>query len=484
MVSNLSLRFIFPILLLLALFSIIIIKAYSIPITYDEVASTIYYPTFTNWQIMMYPDNWPSNHILNTLLIKLSFSLFGISPFSARLPNILAFIFYFSIVWSIAYRWFRNSWLYYAVIVCLTCNPYFLDFFGLARGYAMSDTFMTASVYFMLRYFSENRFKFFWLAYFTGLFASYSNFTLLIFFAAVNGILVTSLIFFFYRKVQNRKNIIVHAAFMFLCTIAYGALIYTPILKMNSTNQFIYWTSNGIIADTLKSLIIDSLYNIKYNLFSPDFITYSCVAIFTLSFIMVMREIIRQKDAVLHNTFVISFLVLFTTVLVNIFQNILLKTPNLYGRTAMCYFPLFVIPALFFLQVIIGRLPTAGPIIAVALCFVGIYHQVRATNTRYVLEWQYDQHTYDVINYLNAYRTEHNQDTVSLNTSWWFNPSFTFYQKTTTPWINLVPYHKDIDTTSNTPFFYATADDYTKLKSKYDIMINFDEGARMLLSHK
>ena len=74
-----------------AIFVLILIKVFpfSVPITHDETATTVHYVHYNAWEIMMFPDNWPNNHILNTLLVKYSIALFGAHSWSVRLPNLL-----------------------------------------------------------------------------------------------------------------------------------------------------------------------------------------------------------------------------------------------------------------------------------------------------------------------------------------------------------------------------------------------------------
>ena len=47
--------------------SLVLHKAITIPITYDETATAVYYINFSYLDIIKYPGSWPSNHILNTL---------------------------------------------------------------------------------------------------------------------------------------------------------------------------------------------------------------------------------------------------------------------------------------------------------------------------------------------------------------------------------------------------------------------------------
>ncbi len=48
----------------------------------------------------------PNNHLLNTILAKLSVAAFGPEPWSLRLPNLLAGVGAMALVAAIAYRWF------------------------------------------------------------------------------------------------------------------------------------------------------------------------------------------------------------------------------------------------------------------------------------------------------------------------------------------------------------------------------------------
>lgn len=58
-------------------FSLSLFKVFHVPITHDEVATTVHYANFSVWQIMMYPDTLPNNHILNTIFTKIFLLFFG-----------------------------------------------------------------------------------------------------------------------------------------------------------------------------------------------------------------------------------------------------------------------------------------------------------------------------------------------------------------------------------------------------------------------
>ena len=82
--------------------SIVIVRAYTIPVTHDEAATVIHYAArFSPWQIMMFPDPWPNNHILNTLLTKMSIGLFGEGHLAIRLPSIFSVTLYLWAIWRL-----------------------------------------------------------------------------------------------------------------------------------------------------------------------------------------------------------------------------------------------------------------------------------------------------------------------------------------------------------------------------------------------
>jgi 4-amino-4-deoxy-L-arabinose transferase-like glycosyltransferase len=123
-------------LLLLAIsFLLVVLKAWTLPITMGEAY------TYTRWVDAPFSDfsTLPgyNNHPLNTLLCKLSVALFGPSEFTLRLPNVLLALLYFGSIYRIARTLFgRSVWLLLTVAVnCL--NPLVLDHLAAARGYAM-----------------------------------------------------------------------------------------------------------------------------------------------------------------------------------------------------------------------------------------------------------------------------------------------------------------------------------------------------------
>src|ERR1019366_9571243 len=78
------------------------------------------------------------NHVLNTLLVRLSTSQFHLTELSLRLPSLLAGVFYLWVVFRMARRWFGDGPQCLAVVGLLTLNPVVVDALSEARGYGMA----------------------------------------------------------------------------------------------------------------------------------------------------------------------------------------------------------------------------------------------------------------------------------------------------------------------------------------------------------
>jgi hypothetical protein len=91
-----------------------------------------------------------NNHVLNTLLEKVTVRLFGLSEFSLRLPSLLLGGLYLASVWAVCRRLFGAGALFLAGVALLSLNPLVLDFLSAARGYGMALAFWMWALVFLL----------------------------------------------------------------------------------------------------------------------------------------------------------------------------------------------------------------------------------------------------------------------------------------------------------------------------------------------
>lgn len=459
----------------------IMYKVIHLPITHDETSTTVHYSNFSYWQIMMYPDEWPNNHILNTLMSKFLISILGAEQWVVRLPNLLSFLLY-------AFAIFRTnktilgftSRFFIPASILFICNPYLLDFFGLCRGYAMSCALATLSVSYMITGYKKMDISHVWISFFLSILASYANFTLLVFWVAVSSI---TFLFFFIRYRDSNRNFWKPSIILFISCISYAALIATPIIKMQSTNQFQYWEQTGFYEGTIVPLVIHALYgSSKFTTKVYHFISITAILVILWNTTYVIYVFFKTKfnNEILRKPIFVATSILLITAFVNIIQCLILKTPNLNGRTALFFFPLFILALITTIGTF--KILKNNLVKSATSLFVTILLILQLADTfsfTYVREWWFDANTFQVVDYLNKPNKK-----VTLKTNWLFYPSFYFYKYTgKLPNIDLKEYDKNIDINTDAEYYYINKEDFKTLESKFELAFQVNE-ERMLVKRK
>jgi len=465
------------------LFLVILYKVFNVPVTTDEVPTAFFYSTFSFWDIMMFPDNWPNNHILNTMFAKCCIMLLGKEQWVIRIPNFLMFFLYTFGVFQILKQTVKqDSWLFLPASL-LFVNPYLLDFFGLCRGYGISTTMVILTVVLIMNGYMKKKPVLLWLSLLTSIIASYANFTVLVFWAAT--VILVWLYFVLETKGQLKK-ILKPTLIIFLISIAYLALIIVPIRKMQNTDQFKYWTSGGFYDDTIRSLIHEWRYNSEIlSEIHTNFIVAFIVAILLTNILFMFLYLRKAKFSVhlFRQPAFIATMLLLLPVLINILQTLILGTPNLKGRTALFFYPLFATAVV----VAIGMLPNLKnqwqnkmlAVITGVILIANLSHRLSLTSVR---EWSYDQNTLQVTEYL---KEKYKGTPVSLRTNWIFHPSFYFYSDSgKIPWINLQYYDYNLDINTRAEYYYIFAKDYKFLEPRFEVEYKFSEDRWLLKQRK
>lgn len=468
-----------------ALYSVVFVgiayKAFTVPITHDEGWTVIQYLDASFWEIMMYPDNWPNNHILNTLLAKFSADIFGVSDWSVRLPNLLFF-------WVYAYGVYRflrlllkdRMLLFIPTATLFILSPYFLDFFGLCRGYGISSALTMLSVSYFATGFVLQKRRHIWFALAFSLVASYANFTVLLYFAA--SCLMAALYFLLHRKswLDTFKN----WGIQFVVFLSYIALIYVPIYKMKSTDQFEFWTSKGFYEETIFSVIHNSLTD------SSLYTNHELFAVLVVVLTVVLWVIgIRTffKSATLKSSFqspiVVVGAILLVTVLINLLQTLVLGDPNLNGRTALFLLPIF----LSLVACGIAFLPKRNKnwvsiAIGSFLLLVTVQHLGMSYRPNSFKEWRYDEHSEEVIAHLQSLPKEAKVPVLSVD--WLYYNSFAFYEKyeRDAHW-KLAPASDESSIGQDADYCYVPEERVVEMQVSFEIVKSY-EGGQTLMRRK
>lgn len=426
----------------------------------------------------MYPDEWPNNHILNTLFAKASITLFGAHQWSVRLPNLLFFFLYAAAVYRILrFILTEYSWFFIPFALLFISNPYMFDFFAMCRGYGMSIALSTFSASLFITGFSRMRTSHIWWGLFFAVLASYANFTLLLYWLAASGV---AGVYFIVRRSKTKQHFWLPYLIMLAGSIGYLALIYTPIKKMQSTDQFTYWTSNGFIQDTVHPLIEMSCF--ESGLTTP--FTILAYAGFLLIFACLFYSLYQWKKAKfqlneLTKPYTIAAVLLVGTAFVNIMQTWIMGTPNLFGRTAMFFYPLYMLAIVCTYPLVRTWIRNKGLrlFLVVVIGFFASYHFLRATRPDVFREWFYDGNTFDV---LGIIQPEKGGDMVSLETNWLFSPSFQFHNEIDVlTWLELRPYSKEINVETDADYYYVRLEDTVLLSGKYAVIANWENNFLM-----
>ncbi len=415
---------------------------------------------------MMYPDYVPNNHILNTIFGKIFSGIFGLSTWSVRIHSILSYIIFSYGIFRVIKTIFPSkSILWIAAFSLFVTNPYLLDFFSLGRGYGMASAFVTLSSSYLLTGFIHKEESGIWKSVFFAILASYSNFTVLVFWAAIS---ILSAFFFIIQYRDTFYVLVKRILALAIVSILYLLLILNPILKMTSTDQFHYWSTMGFYEDTIMTSVKNWIYGDGiFSDVNPNYIGIIVIVIFGMGMLYTIYKFLykNQRKTVFQNSVVLSFLILFTTIVVSQIQILILHTPNLDGRIALFLFPLFVILTVTLLSKLeylkYMWITWSFAIIIPAFMF---YHLINSFNGKSVREWWYDENTYEVIDYIK----EANPDKpVTLKTYWIFYNSFDFYSKTgKMKGIQLLP-NSDIDVNCGADYYYIENSQMNQIKSKY-----------------
>jgi hypothetical protein len=112
-------------------------------ITIDEA------DTYHFWVARHDPSHWEAasnNHVLNSLLMRLFTSVFGVSHLSVRAPALLGAGLYILAAYLLCRKLTPELRLQWPVFVCLVYNPFIFDYLVAARGYALALGFLMCTL--------------------------------------------------------------------------------------------------------------------------------------------------------------------------------------------------------------------------------------------------------------------------------------------------------------------------------------------------
>jgi len=117
----------------------VIARAWVQSITIDEADCFL---TFVASAAPLHWDPASQNHLLNTILMRFSTSLFGLSHLTVRAPALIGAAVYILAAYKLC-RLLTADWrLQLSLLLCLVYNPFIMDFLVAARGYSLATAFL------------------------------------------------------------------------------------------------------------------------------------------------------------------------------------------------------------------------------------------------------------------------------------------------------------------------------------------------------
>lgn len=422
MKKNISLSQIFLIIASLGIFVYLTSRAIAVPFTHDESLSYTIITGDNSWK------HTANNHLLNTLLMRVTNSLFGSSELSLRLPNIIAFIIFSLALFKLIKSSSNNFILSLLFIVLTMFNPFLLEFFSLARGYGLAIGFIMLSSFFLIRNgLYSSSFKVLLTDFIlTSLFASLATYSNL---NAVNFLISIIIIFLLKFWLYLKDNSLKKKQYYYFFTILIFSLI--PLIEnikwllfLKRQNQ-LYYGADSLI-ESFNSFFYSSLYfkTENYNVAS-----YTLLSIlFTL---LLFSLFLFIKNIKKNSVFSIPAILLLITFLGIFTENIFFDAKFPYERTSLFYLPILSIFLFTLLSYIHAnlKLKLVTILLSLSILLPLTYNFVIGINLTQTKTWDFDKHDKEVLFQVND-MTKFYDKKFTISPNWLCEPSFNYYIQT------------------------------------------------------
>jgi hypothetical protein len=402
-------------ILLVAVFSTAVYRAVTQSITIDEAYS---YQNFVSKPFAgLFEPFDANNHVLNTILERLSVAVFGVSEWSLRLPSLIGAAIYLVATHRLCSVLFDGGIWSLITTALLTTNPFVLDYLSAARGYALSLAFLMLVVYALVHAMETKHSRSEFLA---GVFAGFSvaaNLTSIFpLTAVIIAFIVVNIQTGRFRLKLFWDELIVPA------TMVSFAFLVVPVSRAHQSD---FYFGGKQLSDTVHSAA-DFLFGgpivVPWLRGLGPGIRILHSAVLPLSALLLVVCLFHgiRSDA-LTRFFALSFVVVVTLVIV---AHYFAGVPYPLLRTALYFVPLAVLAS----SCICFQLRRYRPIrISAALfsifCILSFIAQV---NVLSFAEWRYDAGAKRIVNFIR-FRNSSKKHLI-VRASWQLEPSLNFYR--------------------------------------------------------
>jgi hypothetical protein len=408
----------------LALIVINVIRIFNVSITVDE---TGYRPEDSYYDLLT--EKYPSanNHILNSLIRKFFVETFGYELICIRMGSLFAQFIFLTYSWLLCKLLFKKRGVRIISFIILNIeSPLVFNFWGLSRGYALAMAFMTASIYYFLRYREHRKPGLLIVSFAAAILCVLSNFALINYYVTLLTIIPT-LFIFSKNKASNKQYIIKETAVALIASIVLTLLIAGPLIKLHGDGELDFLGHSGFLPDTVFSLAKENMF-ISNGTTPRIYVIAGFVTAFTciITLYWLYRYLARYTDDMeLKSGMVLTlFLVIASAVVIT--QHYVLKIPYLIDRTALFFVTLFMLQFVYWLYYVSrNKLALNVIYLSAVLCLVS-YNFFSNLNFRSAWMWWFNVDDLQVLKRIKAVADrKHQKQNVAVD--WYFNATMQYY---------------------------------------------------------
>ena len=384
--------------------------------------------------------------------------ILGTSEWALRLQSVIAHVFYLVFTFLLVKK-LPHKILAVCGYVLLNVNPFLLDFFSLARGYAMAISFMIISIYYFPGYLKDQSQKKLIISLAAACLAVLANFTLLNYLLALVIFYVICMAYKYYLLKYPCRKILNEGKIILLVLVLMLAICYEPIRILVKNKQFYFGGDFGFWDDTTGSLIHKSLYGQPYE--GKVFPVIQMIAeIATVGLpLVVLYQLSRRRPGAINIEALLFISLLLLIVASCCIQHSVLGTKFLLERCALFIIPIFMFLLIYLFDALfsIGRTwQTVGTAVIIILASAAVFHFCRSCNLSYTYDWRFDADDPNMLADLGSEAGVAGNRKIRLGISRLNEPSLIFYRTTKKlSWLQEVD-HSGID--GNFDFYYLPAD--------------------------
>ncbi len=424
--------------LLTAVFAVNVYRAWTQSITCDEAFAE---SLFLNGKwALIFQSYDAANHVLHTVLCKLSIQAFGLSEFTLRIPSLLGGLLYLIVTYRLSRRVFGDGWQFLFSVALLGLNPLVLDFLSAARGYGMALALFLYALDQTLQYAAGDRTtpRILRAGLALGL-AAAANLTLL-----VPGTALALLFVILLAREGRWQDAI--DSFIVPGIVTCFLVVILPLSRANRDN---FYVGEATLGASMKNLVALSLYHhpvesrfaglipapeFWFRLFEralgPGLLLAAAVACAVLLFRWLRgsdpgawsgaaRFLLLGGGALLGSLGIL--------IAMNRIDNVLFPA----GRTGLYLIPLFTLTALALPASLAGRrrvwLTVGLPVWLIAAGWLG--HYIAHFQFSAYGEWLFDSKTKYIMSLIRERHSENPRAHVRAGITWLLEPSMNFYRR-------------------------------------------------------